>query len=72
VFVPFHWGGRVSANLLTKAALDPIARIPEFKACAVHVAAAPAKPATPGAATMPAAGAPGAGQKAPSINAEVS
>jgi len=44
VFVPFHWGGRVSANLLTNAALDPVARIPEFKACAVHIArvAAPA------------------------------
>ena len=47
VFVPFHWGGRASANLLTKAALDPVSRIPEFKACAVHVArvAAPAPPA---------------------------
>jgi assimilatory nitrate reductase catalytic subunit len=41
VFVPFHWGGRISANLLTKAALDPVAKIPEFKACAVHVARAP-------------------------------
>jgi assimilatory nitrate reductase catalytic subunit len=41
VFVPFHWGGRISANLLTKAALDPVAKIPEFKACAVHVALAP-------------------------------
>ena len=38
VFVPFHWGGASSANLLTNAALDPFARIPEFKACAVHVA----------------------------------
>jgi hypothetical protein len=26
--------------MLTKAALDPVARIPEFKACAVHVARA--------------------------------
>jgi assimilatory nitrate reductase catalytic subunit len=40
VFVPFHWGGKASVNLLTKAALDPVARIPEFKACAVHVARA--------------------------------
>jgi assimilatory nitrate reductase catalytic subunit len=38
VFAPFHWGGRESANLLTIAALDPLSRIPEFKACAVHVA----------------------------------
>jgi assimilatory nitrate reductase catalytic subunit len=42
VFVPFHWGGQASANRLTKAALDPVAKIPEFKACAVHVARAPA------------------------------
>ena len=41
VFVPFHWGGRQSANLLTIAALDPHSRIPEFKACAVHVAKLP-------------------------------
>jgi len=43
VFVPFHWGGLHSANLLTKAALDPVAKIPEFKACAVHIARAPAR-----------------------------
>ena len=41
VFVPFHWAGRVSANLLTNAALDPVSRIPEFKACAVHVQRSP-------------------------------
>jgi assimilatory nitrate reductase catalytic subunit len=37
VFVPFHWGGMSSANLLTNTTLDPIARIPEFKICAVRV-----------------------------------
>jgi assimilatory nitrate reductase catalytic subunit len=37
VFVPFHWGGRGCANLLTNAALDPLSRMPEFKACAVHI-----------------------------------
>ena len=37
VFVPFHWGGEGTANLLTHAALDPVSRIPEFKACAVRV-----------------------------------
>jgi assimilatory nitrate reductase catalytic subunit len=42
VFVPFHWGGRSSPNLLTKSALDPVAKIPEFKACAVHLQRAPA------------------------------
>jgi assimilatory nitrate reductase catalytic subunit len=38
VFVPFHWGGAGSANLLTNPALDPISRMPEFKVCAVRVA----------------------------------
>jgi assimilatory nitrate reductase catalytic subunit len=37
LFVPFHWGGKGCANLLTNAALDPVSRIPEFKACAVRV-----------------------------------
>ena len=36
LFVPFHWSGAGSANLLTNPALDPISRIPEFKACAVR------------------------------------
>jgi assimilatory nitrate reductase catalytic subunit len=39
LFVPFHWGGAGAANLLTNTALDPIARIPEFKVCAVRVEA---------------------------------
>jgi assimilatory nitrate reductase catalytic subunit len=63
VFVPFHWGGRISANLLTKAALDPVAKIPEFKACAVHVARAP----SPRAAEAP----PHAAQDA-AVSSEVS
>ena len=37
VFVPFHWGGERSVNLLTNPALDPISRMPEFKACAVQL-----------------------------------
>jgi assimilatory nitrate reductase catalytic subunit len=37
VFVPFHWGGEGSANQLTIAALDPVSRIPEYKACAVRL-----------------------------------
>ncbi|MGI4976410.1 MAG: molybdopterin oxidoreductase family protein [Janthinobacterium lividum] len=52
VFVPFHWGGEGCANNLTNPALDPTSRMPEFKACAVHLertdapraAAAPAQP----------------------------
>jgi assimilatory nitrate reductase catalytic subunit len=39
VFVPFHWGGLHAANALTNPALDPISRMPEFKACAVAVSA---------------------------------
>jgi assimilatory nitrate reductase catalytic subunit len=39
VFVPFHWSGDQSANRLTNAALDPTSRMPEFKVCAVRLAA---------------------------------
>ncbi|OHV43924.1 molybdopterin oxidoreductase [Pseudofrankia sp. BMG5.36] len=35
LFAPFHWGGYSTVNLLTNPALDPISRMPEFKACAV-------------------------------------
>lgn len=37
LFMPFHWGGRGAANLLTNPALDPASRMPEFKVCAVRV-----------------------------------
>ena len=37
LFVPFHWSGAGSANLLTNAALDPISKIPEFKVCAARI-----------------------------------
>jgi len=36
VFIPFHFT-EAAANLLTIDALDPQAKIPEFKACAVYV-----------------------------------
>jgi assimilatory nitrate reductase catalytic subunit len=39
VFVPFHWGGAQSANLLTINAVDPISKIPEFKICAARIEA---------------------------------
>jgi assimilatory nitrate reductase catalytic subunit len=39
VFVPFHWGGQASVNALTNPTLDPVSRMPEFKACAVAVSA---------------------------------
>jgi assimilatory nitrate reductase catalytic subunit len=57
VFVPFHWGDGSSANALTDPALDPVSRMPAFKACAVAVTrvSGPAEriPA-PDAATQPA------------------
>ncbi len=40
LFVPFHWGDKGSANLLTHAALDPESRMPEFKVCAAQIAPA--------------------------------
>jgi formate dehydrogenase alpha subunit len=36
VFIPFHYF-EASANKLTIAALDPVAKIPEYKVCAVHI-----------------------------------
>jgi formate dehydrogenase major subunit len=36
VFMPFHFA-ESSANVLTNAALDPIAKIPEYKVCAVKL-----------------------------------
>ena len=37
VFIPYHWGGKQSANQLTIGALDPVSRIPEFKVCACRL-----------------------------------
>ena len=37
VFMPFHWGGRGSANRVTNPVLDPVSRMPEFKVCAVRL-----------------------------------
>jgi assimilatory nitrate reductase catalytic subunit len=41
VFMPFHWGGAGSANLVTNPALDPVSRMPEFKVCAVRLEPVP-------------------------------
>ncbi len=49
VFMPYHWGGRKSANQLTIAAQDPISKIPEYKVCAVRVRKADAPPEYAGA-----------------------
>jgi assimilatory nitrate reductase catalytic subunit len=37
LFAPFHWSGRACVNLLTNPALDPMAKMPEFKVCAVRI-----------------------------------
>jgi assimilatory nitrate reductase catalytic subunit len=49
VFIPYHWGGRKSANQLTISAQDPISKIPEYKVCAVRVHKAEAPPEYAGA-----------------------
>jgi predicted molibdopterin-dependent oxidoreductase YjgC len=38
-FLPFHFA-EAAANLLTNAALDPYAKIPEYKFCAARVSPA--------------------------------
>ena len=37
VFGTFHFPGTSNVNNLTIAALDPIAKIPEYKVCAVAI-----------------------------------
>ena len=36
VFIPFHFA-EAAANVLTSSAIDPVAKIPEYKVCAVKV-----------------------------------
>ena len=52
IFIPYHWPGKKSANLLTQRALDPISKIPEYKVSAVRVekvkAAETQPPSAPG------------------------
>ncbi|HVT12773.1 MAG TPA: molybdopterin oxidoreductase family protein [Fimbriimonadaceae bacterium] len=40
VFIPYHWAGKKSANILTNRALDPISKIPEFKKSVVRISKA--------------------------------
>jgi len=37
IFIPYHWTGKKSANLLTQRALDPLSKIPEFKKSVVRI-----------------------------------
>ncbi len=43
VFIPYHWAGKKSANMLTHRTLDPRSKIPEFKvsACRLRKAECP-------------------------------
>jgi len=36
VFIPFHFA-EAAANVLTNPAVDPVAKIPEYKVCAVKI-----------------------------------
>jgi assimilatory nitrate reductase catalytic subunit len=37
IFIPFHYGNRFAANQLTNSAVDPTAKIPEYKVCAAAI-----------------------------------
>lgn len=37
VFIPYHWPGRRSANLLTHRTIDPRSKIPEYKVSACRI-----------------------------------
>ena len=50
IFIPFHFA-EAAANVLTDNRLDPRAKIPDYKVCAVRVTTAAAAPDRPGAAT---------------------
>jgi len=50
IFIPFHFAA-AAANVLTDNRLDPRAKIPDYKVCAVRVTEATTAPDRPGAAT---------------------
>jgi assimilatory nitrate reductase catalytic subunit len=47
VFIPYHWPGAKSANVLTHRTLDPRSKIPEFKVSACRLARAESPAAGP-------------------------
>jgi formate dehydrogenase major subunit len=58
IFIPFHFA-ECSANMLTNPALDPFAKMPEFKACAARIITIPKeekKPVAPPIKVAPAIG----------------
>jgi formate dehydrogenase major subunit len=49
IFVPFHFA-ECAANMLTNPALDPFAKMPEYKACAAKIITIPKEDKKPVAA----------------------
>jgi assimilatory nitrate reductase catalytic subunit len=47
LFIPYHYGGKQSANQLTNPAVEPTVKIPEYKVCAALVEKLAAPPASP-------------------------
>jgi len=45
IFVPYHWSGKKSINMLTVAAQDPTSKIPQYKVCGCGVRKADGEPA---------------------------
>ncbi len=37
IFIPYHWGENLAVNQLTNPKLDPISKIPEYKACSARI-----------------------------------
>ena len=37
IFIPYHWGEQLAVNQLTNPKLDPISKIPEYKACSARI-----------------------------------
>ncbi len=47
IFIPYHYGGKQSVNQLTNPAVEPMVKIPEYKACAALVEKLNAPPVSP-------------------------
>ena len=45
IFIPYHWSGPKSANILTVAAQDPVSKIPQYKVCGCRLRKANGAPA---------------------------
>lgn len=43
IFIPYHWPETDAANQITNAVLDPVSKIPEYKACAARIEKIPTR-----------------------------